>query len=330
VEAKATIIDVIPCLPEPIQFTINLSVGINLVSIPVELEGWRMSDLAEYIGRGDVSMIIWYDDTRRKFVSYMPHFPDDSPANAPVECGAGYIIVMKVEKELIFEGNPCKDEIAAPSLMPLMLSSDGQSTSIFVVTGSIRQQDTGDTLNDVSVMIRNLRTGQIVCDVAGTLAGYGNYVATFVASSEEVMTYIGDELEITAIDKGNQFTITPVTYTLTTQDISAYVLVMPLHLSLPKKSTLLPNYPNPFNPETWIPFKLAHDTPVTISIYDTKGQLIHSISLGTKQAGIHTTKDKAVYWDGRDSLGQKVSSGLYYYTLQAGDFTATRKMMILK
>ena len=96
------------------------------------------------------------------------------------------------------------------------------------------------------------------------------------------------------------------------------------------ENQLLQNFPNPFNPETWIPFKLAQDTPVTINIYDTRGQLIRTIELGNKNAGVYTTKDKAAYWDGRDSLGEKVASGIYYYTLQAGEFRATRKMVIMK
>ncbi|MBC8462383.1 MAG: T9SS type A sorting domain-containing protein, partial [Deltaproteobacteria bacterium] len=96
------------------------------------------------------------------------------------------------------------------------------------------------------------------------------------------------------------------------------------------ENQLLQNYPNPFNPETWIPFKLAQSAPVTISIYDTKGQLIRTISLGNRNAGIYTIKDKAVYWDGRDSFGEKVASGIYWYTLQAGEFRATRKLVIMK
>ena len=99
---------------------------------------------------------------------------------------------------------------------------------------------------------------------------------------------------------------------------------------LPTESRLYQNYPNPFNPETWIPFKLAQNTPVTINIYNTKGQLIRTISLGKKNAGVYTSRDKAVYWDGRSSEGSKVASGLYFYTLQAENFTATRKMVILK
>jgi hypothetical protein len=107
-------------------------------------------------------------------------------------------------------------------------------------------------------------------------------------------------------------------------------VVVPFAQPIPTEIHLLQNYPNPFNPETWIPFKLAQDTPVIINIYNAKGQLIRTITLGTRTAGIYTTKDRAAYWDGRDSLGQKVSSGVYYYTLQAGEFRATRKMVIVK
>jgi len=99
---------------------------------------------------------------------------------------------------------------------------------------------------------------------------------------------------------------------------------------LPSKSALLQNYPNPFNPETWLPYQLASDAPVTISIYNTKGQLIRNISLSTKKAGVYTAKDKAAYWNGKDSFGQSVASGVYFYTLQAGNFTATRRMLIVK
>ncbi len=98
----------------------------------------------------------------------------------------------------------------------------------------------------------------------------------------------------------------------------------------PKQTVLLPNYPNPFNPETWLPFKLVDDSPVTIQIYNAKGQLIRTIALGNRNAGIYTTKAKSAYWDGRSSNGEKVASGVYFYRLQAGDFSATRRMVIVK
>ena len=99
---------------------------------------------------------------------------------------------------------------------------------------------------------------------------------------------------------------------------------------LPKQTALLQNYPNPFNPETWLPYQLAQDVPVTISIYNTKGQLIRTLHLGDQKAGIYVAKDKAAYWDGRNHIGEKVANGVYFYTLQAGGFRATRRMVILK
>jgi hypothetical protein len=98
----------------------------------------------------------------------------------------------------------------------------------------------------------------------------------------------------------------------------------------PPTFALLQNYPNPFNPETWIPFKLAQNANVVIRIYSAKGQLIRTITLSNQKAGDYVTKDKAAYWDGRDSLGEKVASGVYFYTIQAGEFSATRKMVVLK
>ena len=101
-------------------------------------------------------------------------------------------------------------------------------------------------------------------------------------------------------------------------------------LLTPAKFALLQNYPNPFNPETWIPFELANPAEVTVRIYNLKGQLIRTLHLGSHEAGSYLTKDRAAYWNGRDNIGQKVSSGIYFYTIQAGNFTATRKMILMK
>jgi hypothetical protein len=90
------------------------------------------------------------------------------------------------------------------------------------------------------------------------------------------------------------------------------------------------NFPNPFNPDTWIPFAIAKDTDVKVSIYDAKGQLVRILNLGHKPAGRYFAREKAAYWDGRNSQGERVASGTYYYYLEAGSFKATRKMVIQK
>jgi len=104
-----------------------------------------------------------------------------------------------------------------------------------------------------------------------------------------------------------------------------------LHLkAVPKQTVVLQNYPNPFNPETWIPYNLANDAEVVIKIYNVSGKMVRSLDLGQKSAGYHVTRHQAAYWNGINELGESVSSGVYFYTIQAGDFVATRKMILLK
>ena len=98
----------------------------------------------------------------------------------------------------------------------------------------------------------------------------------------------------------------------------------------PEKTVLLANYPNPFNPETWIPYQLAQSARVTISIHAINGALIRTLPLGEMPAGVYQSKHRAAYWDGKNAQGERVTSGVYFYTLEAGQFTATRKMLILK
>ena len=99
---------------------------------------------------------------------------------------------------------------------------------------------------------------------------------------------------------------------------------------IPEKSDLFANYPNPFNPETWIPYQLANDVSLQIQIFDINGQLIRTFDIGKQAAGIYTTKEKAIYWDGRNVQGEQVASGVYFYHMRAGDFKATKRMFILR
>ena len=136
---------------------------------------------------------------------------------------------------------------------------------------------------------------------------------------------------------------------LTTRDVQGWLsqaqqltLTDPVHLRgiailkqflkalTPKQTLLLPNYPNPFNPETWIPYYLSNGVDVHISIYNTKGVLVRRLDLGHQMAGYYTDRTKAAYWDGRNAFGERVASGVYIYHLSAGDYSATRKMLILK
>ena len=101
-------------------------------------------------------------------------------------------------------------------------------------------------------------------------------------------------------------------------------------LRIPEESSLLPNYPNPFNPETWIPYQLAKPANVNISIYGADGKLVRKLNLGHQPIGIYQGKNRAAHWNGKNDQGEPVASGIYFYTLSAGEYTATRRMLILK
>ena len=103
-----------------------------------------------------------------------------------------------------------------------------------------------------------------------------------------------------------------------------------LALARPEKTQLLANYPNPFNPETWIPYELATDTTVKITIYNAQGVVIRTLQLGQQSAGYYTDRERAAYWDGRNALGEQVASGIYFYQLETDDMSSLRKMVILK
>ena len=99
---------------------------------------------------------------------------------------------------------------------------------------------------------------------------------------------------------------------------------------IPTKTVLLRNYPNPFNPETWIPYHLSEPAEVTLSIYSVDGKLVRTLELGHQEAGYYQNRSRAAYWDGRNDVGERVATGIYFYSLAADDFSATRKMVILK
>ena len=113
-------------------------------------------------------------------------------------------------------------------------------------------------------------------------------------------------------------------------DVGALLLPKPVLLGEVKKVELLPNFPNPFNPETWIPYQLGGLADVRIRIHDSSGHLVRSLELGTKPAGDYLARSQAAYWDGRNDVGEVVSSGLYFCTLEAGEVRTTRRMNLVK
>ena len=143
---------------------------------------------------------------------------------------------------------------------------------------------------------------------------------------------VGDLLEIRGSSSSNQVSIPPINYSIATKDISErQINPIPLVLyQTPTQTILLPNYPNPFNPETWIPFQLAKATTVSFSIHDIQGNTIKHVNLNHLKAGVYKSKDRAIHWDGRNKSGEYVASGVYFYTLHAGNVKTTQKMILMK
>ena len=112
--------------------------------------------------------------------------------------------------------------------------------------------------------------------------------------------------------------------------LSAFLALLAEMGAIPETTALLPNYPNPFNPETWIPYHLATDATVVLTIYDVRGSVVRTLTFGHQPAGVYVSRGRAAYWDGRNNEGESVASGVYFYTLTAGEFNATRKLLIAK
>ena len=121
-----------------------------------------------------------------------------------------------------------------------------------------------------------------------------------------------------------------ITVTINVTDVVGAAPSVQTSPAIPDNTALLTNFPNPFNPETWIPYQLAKPADVTLTIYDIRGVAVQQLKLGHKAAGVYRSRSKAAHWDGRNHLGEQVAAGVYFYTLTAGDFFATRKMLIRK
>jgi hypothetical protein len=158
------------------------------------------------------------------------------------------------------------------------------------------------------------------------------FAAVFADLNRNPVVQAGDMLEVIIRSNAGSIVAGPIVRQIGMADIrKAYTdIIMRFGELRPKKSALAQNYPNPFNPDTWIPYQLAEDADVTIRIYSASGRLVRVLDLHHKSAGTYLSKHRAAHWDGKNDNGEPVSSGIYAYSIQAGDFTGVRKMVILK
>ncbi|MDE0427564.1 MAG: cohesin domain-containing protein [Candidatus Poribacteria bacterium] len=222
---------------------------------------------------------------------------------------AGDSFVPQVENAQITEPTGLKEDV----------NSDGiVNIQDLVLTASSLGQ-TGENKTDVnSDGIVNIQDLVLVAGVLGTSAAapslFSQSLSTLTAA--DVKLWLSQVQQVDLID--------------TTSQRGTLFLEQLLVVLTPKETALLANYPNPFNPETWIPYQLSKPADITLHIYAANGRVVRTLSLGHQPAGMYQSRSRAAYWDGKNEFGEQVASGLYFYTLTAGNFTATRRMLILK
>jgi hypothetical protein len=302
--------------------SIQLTPGLNMVSVPLKpIEPYNARSFAEELA---ATVVIRYNEATRRYVGFTPQAPDDG---FDIEAGEGYIVNVLKPTEVEFMGtiwgNVALHEFAAPPVR--------RSAWAFVISGSVVDGEGMSAEDGGYILIaKNLRTGAAVTEVVDT-SGYS--AAVWADLNRKAVIEAGDEVEVTVMDSSGKIASGPFIYEVTLDELRNAVVSVQLRLGeiIPEKSALLQNYPNPFNPETWIPYHLKDATSVSIRIYNVTGGLIRTLELGQRDAGVYVSRTKAAYWDGRNEAGEAVASGIYFYSISAGeDFSATRKMVIKK
>ncbi len=297
-------------------YTVTLSKGLNMISVPLaQPTPMTAKSLAGIAG---ANVVITLDTATQDFVAWTPGAPDDG---FPIEGGKGYIVNVPETRNFAFVGAPWMNQTEAAAAAPLARSNQAWA---FVVSGNL---DGILHSNGYSVEVRNLRTNNIM-----TSEVRGNYFAAATADlNYRSVVEVGDTLEVIVTDTDGNIASERFNFTVDTAHLEDAVMTVSLDsIGTPKRSQLLQNYPNPFNPETWIPYQLSEDASVSVSIYDTTGQLVRTLSLGFQSAGFYNSRERAAYWDGRNALGERVASGIYFYQLTTPSFQQTRRLVIVK
>ncbi len=306
-------------------YHVTLAKGLNMISVPLAPpKPMSAKTLAALTG---ATTVITLDTANQQFVGWTLSAPDDGFA---IEGGKGYIVNVPETRQFAFVGSEWTNQMdkaaAAPAITPLIKGDRGvaQETWAFVVSGHLVGKPAFD---GYQVVVRNLRTDRTI-----TASVRGDYFAAATADlSRRGVVEVGDVIEVRVIGPGGNVESHTFTAEVTPEHLADAVLSLRLErIGQPKRNLLLQNYPNPFNPETWIPYHLASVADVKISIYDINGVLVRRLDVGYQQAGFYTGRTQAAYWDGRNQWGEFVVSGVYFYQLSAGDYSAVRKMVILK
>ena len=307
---------------------INLRAGLNFVGVPVNDPSVStvssITNLPEFAGK--ITSITAFTDDGFVIVAA------GGAGDDAVRGDAAYLVVANADASQSVTGAGWSNgETAGAAPIALFGHKVDNQTPALFVEGSIVDELTGLAKAGFRIKVKNLSTKAALNTVSQTDVAQG-YNMTFVDTNAGNAARIGDVLEISADSPDPLIGVKPVRHIVTADDVknSRIQLEDLITYEIPTETALLNNYPNPFNPETWIPYHLSEDADVKLTIYDINGEVVRDIDVGHQIAAKYDTRSKAIYWDGRNRFGEQVASGIYFYHLQAGDFSGTRKMVILK
>ena len=293
-------------------FETQLVAGLNMISLPLMPdEPYTARSFMDKLG---ATTVIEYNPSAAEFIGFTANTPGDG---FPIEGGKGYIVNVTESKVAAFTGHAWQN---APAMAP-SAPAPRQTSTVWALVLHVRLEG----LDGISLSVRNQRTGEVEVVEAGKSH------AVWADMNRQTVAAVGDTL-IIEIRDGSGELIRTLRHELDAIDIRrafAELRLTPDDMN-PRTTMLLPNYPNPFNPETWMPYQLAIDTHAAIRIFTPAGTLVRKFELGFQGAGFYVGKSRAAYWDGRNSGGEPVASGSYFYQLITPEWTATRKMVILK
>ena len=312
-----------PTVTETFGFDLTLEPGLNMISIPLMPEApYTAKSLAAML---EATLVIRLDIATQEFTAYTAL---DEGDGFGIDGGMGYIVNTPTGGMVKFTGTAWDNQPAAADDAPAAPAlSTTKNTWAFVITSNIQGMETDTTY---ILVAENLRTGTIAMETITSEVKRSS--AVWADLNRKSVVEAGDKLEIALYDERGNIVSGPFQRTVSTDDIRNAFLNLQLNVGdvRPKDTILAQNYPNPFNPETWIPYQLSQSAEVSIHIHNVSGHLVRTLDLGLKPTGSYMTPATAAYWDGRNAVGERVASGIYFYTLQTADFAATRRMVILK
>ena len=300
-------------------YHVTLAKGLNMISVPLASpKPMTAKSLAALTG---ATTVIALDEASQRFVGWTPSAPDDG---FPIEGGKGYIVNVPETRQFAYVGSRWTNQTEDAAAAPAISVEPVQEAWAFVVSGHLQGKP---AFEGYQVIVRNLRTNKVI-----TAPVRGDYFAAATADlAQRSVVEVGDVIEVHVVGPDRNVESHTLSYKVTPEDLANAVLSIRLDsIGQPKLTQLLQNFPNPFNPETWIPYQLSEDSPVSLSIYDTTGKLIRTLPLGYQSAGFYHSRGRAAYWDGRNAVGEQVASGIYFYQLTTPSFHQTRRLVILK